>query len=217
MPFSMDVEEITREALERVQPGQQSGYDAKSARRLLNLLFLDFVNRGVNLFTVDEESQALVSGTSSYVLEAETVDILDAVIRRDSRDLSIDRIGYQDYLEITNKSQTGRPTQFLLERGSAALTLRLWPTPDNSTDTFRYWRVRYIAPVTGPSGTPDIPPRFLPATISGLAYMLARKKSYLGLDVRAALLQEYEAEFARAVEEDRDRSVFYAKPRLRRV
>ena len=102
--FKLDASDIIEEAYERCGLELRTGYDAKTARRSLNILMSDWSNRGINLWTVVEDTQALTAGTSSYTLDANTVDVLDAVIRRDGVDYNLERIGRSTFVSIPNKS-----------------------------------------------------------------------------------------------------------------
>jgi hypothetical protein len=280
--FNLDMAEITEEAFERCGIEFRTGYDARTARRSLNLLFADWANRGLNLWTVEQITQSLAQDSStssvatypigvitatvgsstnlvvgktitgstsgstakiitkptsttititvpsgsftagetitsvdsddasvSTTISADpsltdaqaTVDVLEAVIRRDSSDLGISRIGRGDYLDIPSKTTQGRPSQFYIDR-LITPTITLWPSPENSTDELIYYRVRRIQDADAGVNTADIPFRFLPCLTAGLAYYLSIKKS----PQRMALLKQiYDEEFLRAASEDSER------------
>ena len=133
--FDLDVAEIIEEAYERCGIEIRTGYDAKTARRSLNLMFADWANRGLNLWTVTQATQSLTSGTASYSFSTNFTDLLDVVIRdSNSTDFSISRISRSEYLNIPNKTSTGRPSQFFYDR-QVTPTETVWPTPDVSTNT----------------------------------------------------------------------------------
>ena len=170
--WTLQVDEIIDEALERIGGNPQTGNEQKSARRSLNLICKDWINRGILLWAVDEVSQTLTDGTASYTLGTDTVDILDAVIREtdgtDITDITITRISREDYLEIPNKDDKSRPSQWFLDRQRVAPILYLYPTPD-AADTFKYWGLTKIQDAGDYEDELDIPTRFLPCLTAGMA------------------------------------------------
>ena len=143
--FSLNIADTIEEAFELAGLEQRTGYDARAARRSLNIMFADWSNRGVNLWTIEQETQNLTEGTASYNLNAYDIDIVSAVIRRTSNgvqtDIDIDRIGRSEYLNIPNKTTKGRPSQFFVDRQTTPV-VKLWPTPENSTDQFISYRIQ---------------------------------------------------------------------------
>ena len=199
--FDLDVAEIIEEAYERCGLESRTGYDLKTARRSLNIMFAEWANRGLNLWTVEQATQALTSGTASYNLTTDYTDLLEVVVRRSSTDFAMTKMSRGDYLNIPTKSQTGRPTQYYFDRRTTP-SLTLWPTPENSTDSLVYYYVRRIQDVDTQINTTDAPFRFLPCVIAGLSYYLSVKKA----PDRVQLLKSiYEEEFQRASDEDDDR------------
>lgn len=218
--FDIDLNEITEEAFERCGAELRTGYDLRTARRSLNLLFADWANRGVNLWTIEQGSQVLTAGTNTYTLPADTVDLLEHVIRTGSGnvstqvDLTITRISISTYSSIPNKLQQARPIQIWINRQAAAPQFTVWPTPDSSqTYTLVYWRLRRIQDAgAGGTYTQDIPFRFLNALVAGLAYYLALKIP--GADARLDVLkQQYDEAWDLASTEDRDKSAVRFVPR----
>ena len=215
--FNLDIHEIIEEAYERAGLGRPfSGNDFRSARRSLNLLGQDFANRGINLWTVDEETISLTSGTASYTLPADTVSVLDHTIREGTgssqSDLNIARMSLGEFAGITNKNTQGRPVKIYIERLVAAPKITVWPVPNNNNYTLVYYRIRRIEDTVSGSITQyDAPTRFLPAIISGLAYHLALKNPDTA-DRIQLLKQLYEEDFNLAATEDRDRSDFRIIP-----
>ena len=279
--FNLNMAEIAEEAFERCGLELRTGYDSKTARRSLNLLFADWINRGLNLWTVDEVTQTVAnlsstsavtsypvgtitatvgaytnlsvgetitggtSGVTASVITkpssttitvtvpsgdftaGETItgssssasttissnptlfdvqasgDILEAVLRRDSEDVAITRISRQEYLSVPKKTTQGRPTQFYVDR-QITPTISVWPAPENSTDQLIYYRVKKLQDADASVNTPDIPYRFLPCIVAGLAYQIALKRS----PDRIQLLKTiYEEEFFRASSEDIEHGV----------
>lgn len=214
--FDLDVVEALEEAYEQAGRPFRSGYDFESARRSLNLVFQEWANIGINLWTLDEGTISLVAGTAEYVLPADTVDIMDAFLRIDAEtDHRLTRIGFGTYSAITKKSQQSRPQQFFVERLKTP-RLTLWPVPEKAY-TLHYWRLRRIQDAGAAHNTLDMPTRFLPALVSSLAVKLAVKNPTMN----AERLQVLEAIAAKALDdalgEDRDRSSFYLRVRRRRV
>lgn len=208
--FNLDFAEIAEEAFERAGLELRSGYDMKTARRSLNLLCADWANLGLNLWTVATGSIPLVPGTATYSLPADTIDVIEHVIRTNNSgqntDINMQRISVSDYAAIPTKSSQGRPLQIYVNR-QIQPTLTVWPVPDSSTPyTLVYWYLRRIQD-TGASAanTADIPVRFLPALISGLAYHIALKRPE-ATDRISMLKQMYEEAFTLASSEDRDRA-----------
>ena len=199
--FDLDVGEIIEEAYERCGLESRTGYDLKTARRSLNIMFADWANRGLNLWTVEQSTQALTDGTASYTLSADFTDLLEVVVRRSGTDFMLTKMSRGEYLNIPTKTQEGRPTQYYFDRKTTP-SITLWPTPENSTDTLVFYYVRRIQDVDTQVNTTDARFRFLPCVIAGLSYYLAVKKA----PDRIQLLKSiYEEEFQRASDEDDDR------------
>jgi hypothetical protein len=224
--FNLDLNAIVEEAFERCGVELRTGYDLRTARRSLNLLLLDWANRGINLWTVEQGQQVLTYNDDTYDMPADTVDLLDHVIRTGTGtnqiDITITRISGSTYSAIPNKNATGRPIQVWVNRKSGATSatsvvqypqIIVWPKPDNSTTyTFVYWRLRRLQEAGNGINGQDIPFRFLPCLVSGLAYMLSMKLP--GAEARMPMLKaEYDGQWALASEEDRDKSPVRFVPR----
>ena len=279
--FELDVADIIEEAYERCGLEVRTGYDARTARRSLNIMFADWTNRGLNLWTVEFASQTVASGVVEYPLApitmtvsssssfsvgetitggtssasasiltlptsttmtlnvpsgtfaaSETItggtssasttvsaalsfedsravgDLLDIVIRRSGTDLSMTTLARGDYLAIPNKATTGRPTQYYFDRQISPV-LNVWPTPENSTDELRYYYVKRIQDADALVNTTDVPFRFFPCMIAGLAYYIALKKAPQRVQMLKVV---YEEEFQRAADEDEDRVSLKLQP-----
>lgn len=206
--FNLDVGEIIEEAYERCGLEVRTGYDARTARRSLNLMFADWANRGLNLWTVTQTTQALTQGTSTYTLSADVVDILEMVLRRDGTDYEVERISRGEYLTFPNKTAQGRPSQFYFDRQIQPV-ITLWQPPENSTDVLVFYYVRRLQDADTLVNTTDMPFRFYPCMVAGLAYYIAMKRAPERLSLLKAV---YEEEFARAAEEDRDRVSLFLQP-----
>tara|TARA_R100000773_G_scaffold38163_1_gene33276 strand:+ start:5240 stop:6139 length:900 start_codon:yes stop_codon:yes gene_type:complete len=284
--FNLDMAEVTEEAFERCGLEFRTGYDAATSRRSLNLLFAEWANRGLNLWTVEQVTQPLArlsssssidtypigyitatvgastnlsvgetitgatSGVTASVIDKpssttiritvpsgnftagenitgssssatttisanpslsdvqSTVDMLEAVIRRSGTDISITRINRGDYLSTPEKTTQARPSQFYVDR-QITPTVTLWPTPENSTDQLIYYRIRRIQDADAGVNTADLPFRFLPCLVAGLAYYISVKKA----PQRIGLLKDiYEEEFQRAASEDGERTALRLVP-----
>tara|TARA_R110002124_G_scaffold118060_1_gene275289 strand:+ start:188 stop:877 length:690 start_codon:yes stop_codon:yes gene_type:complete len=218
--FNMDFTEIAEEAWERAGREMRSGYDLRTARRSMNLLTIEWVNRGINLWTIESGSVNLIEGTYQYTLDADTIDLIEHVIRTNAgntstqSDLTINRIGVGNYASIPNKLTRGRPIQMWIDRQRDAPVLNLWPVPDKSnTYILQYWRIRRIQDAGSGIETADMNYRFLPCLVAGLAYNIALKVPDLA--PRIPMLKEiYEEAFALAAAEDREKTSDYYTPRI---
>ncbi len=208
--FELDVADYVEEAFERCGLEVRTGYDLKSAKRSLNLMLAEWTNRGLNQWTIKQKTQTLTSGTSAYTLGTDVIDVLSVVVRRSSTDFTMSRISRDTYLNIPTKSTTGRPNQFFLDR-QITPNLKLWPTPDNSTDVLYYDALVRMDDADTYTNTLDMPFRFYPCLAAGLAYYIAMKRAPNRLQVLKAV---YEEEFERAMAEDRDRASFNVVPQI---
>jgi|TARA_R110000851_G_scaffold62865_3_gene143900 hypothetical protein len=211
--FALDTGEVIEEAYELAGLEARTGYDAATARRSLNVMFADWSNRGINIWTIAQVSLTLTEGTASYTLNSYDIDILEAVIRRTvngtQTDYQMSRVGRMEYLNIPNKTTEARPTEFFVDR-QATPVLKLWPTPENSTDVFVSYRIQRIDDVTASAQDQQIPSRFIPPMVSGLAYYMSLKKNPERVPM---LLQIYEQDLKRAQDEDRGRASLHLVPR----
>lgn len=219
--FNLDFAEIAEEAWERAGREMRSGYDLRTARRSMNILMLEWQNRGINMFTIDEGALPLVSGVAAYALPEDTIDLLDAAIRTGDgsvstqSDLSISRVSVSTYSTIPNKLSPGRPIQMWIKRGVDNPTVTLWPVPDrNDYYVLKYWRMRRIEDAGTGVNTADINARFLPALVAGLAYYIAMKVPELVSRVDM-LKMMYEEAYQLAAYEDREKASVRLVPRIR--
>ena len=218
--FDMDFTEIAEEAWERAGREMRSGYDLRTARRSMNLMTIEWQNRGINLWTIEEGTVTLTKGSSQYTLPADTIDLLEQVIRTNSgntstqSDLTLNRIGVSTFASIPNKLTEGRPIQVWIDRQRDAPVLNLWPVPDkNDTYVIRYWRIRRIQDAGSGIQTADMNFRFLPCLVAGLAYNIALKEPEL-MERVPMLKTVYEEAFALAAAEDREKTSDYYRPRI---
>ena len=215
--FNLDIDEIVEEAHERAGLGRAySGADYRTARRSLNLLNQEFANKGINLWTIEEQVLALGSGTASYTLPKYVISILDHSIRTGTgtsqSDLNISRMSLGEWASLTNKNATGRPTKIYIERLAGGPKLNIWPVPDNTNYSLVYYMVNQMDDaLNGGQYQYDAPTRFLPAIVSGLAYQIALKNPNT-MERVPILKQIYDEDFNLAAQEDRDRSDFRITP-----
>ena len=300
--FNLDVNDLIEEAFERVGKELRTGYDFKTARRSLNLLTIEWANRGINLWTVEQGVIPMVTGQAMYPYPADTIDLMDMVIRQNNgtsnqQDINISRIAEPTYMSLPNKLAQGRPIQVYINRqsgqenlsgallsaniSSTATTIDLtstsgltssgfikidsetisypnvsgnqlincargqngttaaahtanatvtvqnlpcinvWPTPNapGSQYTFVYYRLRRIQDAGSGIYVQDIPFRFIPCMVAGLAYQLATKLPDVDMNRIPMLKMDYEEQFRLAAEEDREkapirfvpRNMFYAR------
>jgi len=205
-----DLPELFEEAYERAGLEMRSGYDLKTARRSLNLLTLEWQNRGLNLFTIEAGTLSITAGTATYQLPQDTIDLIEHQVRTGSgsnqTDTALERISVATYAQQTNKNTQGRPTQIYVQRLPTEVKVTLWPVPDATTAyTLAYYRLKGIDGLSAGVGAnvTNVPPRFVPALVSGMAYYLAMKKPQAAGRAQA-LKQEYEFQFQLASGEDEE-------------
>lgn len=220
--FNPDFTEIAEEAWERAGREMRSGYDLRTARRSFNLMTIEWQNRGINMWTIDEGYINLVQGTNTYVLPDDTIDLLEHVIRTGAgnvatqADLSITRISVSTYATIPNKLQQARPIQVWVQRLETP-QITVWPTPDQGTAlnpyyVFRYWRMRRVQDAGTGVNTADVSFRFLPCLTAGLAYYIAMKVPELAERI-PMLKATYDEQFDLAAGEDREKAAIRFVPR----
>ena len=234
--FNLNLNELVEEAFERCGAELRTGYDLRTARRSLNLLTIEWANRGINLWTVEQGSIPMVQGQITYDLPADTIDLIDHVIRTQTgqaqTDINISRISVDTYSTIPNKNAQGRPIQVWINRQSGAKypvggqpngtdpitgidhpQINVWPAPEQSNYyTFVYWRLRRIQDAGSGVTTQDIPFRFLPVLVAGLAYHLSMKIPG-AMERTAALKAMYEELWQQASDEDREKAPLRIAPR----
>jgi len=211
--FDLNIDDIVEEAFERCGMRPTSGYQLSSARRSLNLVFLDWANRGLNLWTIEQKTASLTQGTADVTLDSDTVNVLSAVIRDSSsgtnQDITIERISREEYLNVPDKSTQARPAQYYVQRANT-FKVFLYPAADQAY-TLVYYRIRRIQDAGAYTNTADVNFRFLPCLVSGLAYYLALKFAPERVTALKAL---YEEDFQRAALEDRDTASVSFVPEL---
>jgi hypothetical protein len=221
--FNLEFTEIAEEAWERAGREMRTGYDLRTARRSMNLMTIEWQNRGINMWTIDEGSVSLIQGQAEYDLPADTIDLLDHVIRTGQgnvstqADLAITRISVSTYATIPNKLQQARPIQVWVRRLRDNPKIVVWPVPDQGTEgnpyyIFKYWRMRRIQDAGAGIQTADANFRFLPALTAGLAYHIATKVPELAERV-PMLKAQYDEQFDYAAGEDREKAAVRFVPR----
>ena len=221
--FNMEFTEIAEEAWERAGREMRSGYDLRTARRSMNLLTIEWANRGINMWTIEEGYIDLVQGQAEYDLPDDTIDLLEHVVRTGSgsystqQDITISRISVSTYASIPNKQTQGRPIQVKVERLRDNPRIVIWPVPNQGTALdpyylFVYWRLRRIEDAGSGVQTPDMNFRFYPALVAGLAYYIAMKVPEL-TDRIPMLKSIYDEQYDLAGQEDREKAPVRFVPR----
>ena len=213
--FDLDIDDIIQEAYERCGARTNSGYDLKSARRSLNILFSEWGNRGVHLWKVELKEQLLTNGTATYTAPTNANDILEAYISTTTgttsttNDVSLTKISRSEYAALPNKGSKGQPSQYYVDRQTTP-TITLYQTPDASPYTYiKYYYLKRIEDSGAYTNQADVVFRFIPCMVAGLAY-------YISMKVNPQLTQQnklvYEDELSRALNEDGQRTSVYITP-----
>jgi hypothetical protein len=238
--FNLNLNDLVEEAFERCGAELRSGYDMRTARRSLNLLTIEWANRGINLWTIEQGQINMVTGQVAYNLPIDTIDLLDHVIRTNAgqgenqTDVTISRISESTYSSIPNKLAQGRPIQVWINRQTGATypvgegpastdpitsiaypQINVWPTPNAPGNQYQfvYWRLRRMQDAGNGSSTQDIPFRFLPCMVAGLAYYLSLKIPE-AIQRSEMLKAAYEEQWLFASTEDRDKAADRYVPRI---
>jgi len=221
--FNLDVADVVDEAMSMLGGEQTLGFEPLEARRTLNLILIDWMNRGILLWKQAAATLDMTNGTSSYTLPTSLIDITEIVHRTingsTQTDLALSRITIEAYQRITNKTQTGRPTQYAINRLRDAAQLYLWPTPDattaSGTPILSYFSFNRVEDVNKSNQDFDIPFRFLPCLSTGLAYKMAMKRPGITAERTSILKQMYEEELTSAMYADKERASLLIKPSFR--
>ena len=212
--FQPDIEEIIAEAFERCGMDAQSltGYQSLAARRSLNLLFSEWSNRGINYWAVQNNTLALVNGTTTYTLPAGTIDLIDVVVRQTTggttTDTVVERISIAEYNQLPDKSSSGKPTQYMLDKQYTPV-MYMWQVPDSNDYSLVYWSINQLEDVNDSNQDADIPYRWSDCICAGLASKLALKYQP---ERFAILAQAYEQSFEYASETDNDGVTLRVRP-----
>ena len=181
--FTLDISDIMEEAYDLCGIEMRSGYDFRGAKRALNLVFLEWQNKGTNLWAIEQGTSTLTAGTKSYALESSALDVIDAFIRTDSGDIDnqfdqrLNRISRTEYNHQATKLTQAKPTQFYVDKGTTTTNIVLWAIPDGAeTYTLVYDYIQRIEDAGDPaSNNADVPARYLPCLTYALAYNIACK------------------------------------------
>ena len=221
--FSID--EIIEESYERIGLQPNSGYDLKSARRSLNILFQEWSNRGLHYWEVANNNITLVDGQSTYTMYRSTGDgtsdaaaiygvddILEASYRASNVDTPLTKINRSTYQGLSNKTAEGTPSQYFVQRFIDRVTITLYLTPGSTEagNFLNYYYVKRIQDVGDYTNATDVPYRFVPCMCAGLAYYLAIKKAPQRTQELKLL---YEDELQRALQEDGSSSSSFITPK----
>ena len=215
--FNLDIDEVIQEATEMIGGEQTLGHTPQSARRSINLMLNDWQNRGVLLWSTFTTAVTVASSTTTYALADSVTDALEVTYAANtsSSDLALERISFEEYNIIPNKSQIGRPSQYSIKRNVDNPTIHLYPVPDNSTGVLKVEGIRQLEDVNKSADqNADVPVRFLPAITCGLSYYLSMKNPGIPGDRIQMLKMNYEEKLMRAMEEDRERASIYFKPKI---
>jgi len=217
--FDLDLGDAIEESFELAGLELRSGYDYRTARRSINLIMLEWQNRGLNLWTVEFASEQLTSGDETYPLSADKLDIVEAFIRTNSGntssqfDQTLTRISGSQYAHLSNKLTSGKPLQFWLDKKPSGITFNLWPVPDSQqTYHLSYYYLRRVEDAGKPASlNMSIPVRYLPCLVAGLAYQLCLK--YVEANAKAPIMKaEYESQWTLAADADREKASIYVSP-----
>jgi hypothetical protein len=213
--FNLDIDDVIEEAYERCGIRNTKGYDLKSSRRSLNLLFSEWGNRGVHLWKVALKNQLMTAGTITYNTPQDCSDVLEAyvstteTVTSNTNDISLNKIDRSAYAGLPNKGQTGQPSQYYVNR-QINPTISLYLAPDCTTYTYlKYYYIQRIQDAGSYTNQADLPYRFLPCMVSGLAFYISQKYAPERIQDLKLL---YEDELQRALEEDSSRTSVFISP-----
>jgi|TARA_A100001515_G_scaffold116259_2_gene97990 hypothetical protein len=219
--FEPDVAEYIEEAFERCGLELRTGYDLRTAKRSANLMLAEWANRGLNQWTIKEVDITMVKDTSTYNIDSTNatapIDVLDAYVREtinnETTDFPLNKISRAEYANLSVKTTSGKPNQVFVNKQTTP-TITVWPVPDkNSTYTVRLNVLTRMDDVDGAVDTVDMPFRFFPCFVAGLAYYISMKKAP---ERTGMLKQVYEEEFTRALSQDEPRTSLRIAPNLGR-
>lgn len=218
--FEPDVAEYVEEAFERCGLELRTGYDLRTARRSMNLMLAEWANRGLNQWTIQQNSIAMVKDQTVYNIDSTNgtaaIDVLDVFVRETiqgtATDIPLSRMSRAEYSHLATKSTTGKPNQFFIDK-QITPTITVWPAPDkNTTYTVYCNTLTRMDDADAGANTLQMPFRFYPCMVAGLAYYLALKKAPEKVQLLKGL---YEEEFTRALSQDEERASFRISPDLR--
>ena len=215
--FDLDIDQVIQEATEMIGGEETLGHTPQSARRSINLMLNDWQNRGISLWSIGTTVVTVADTVTSVSLADEIIDALAITYSTSvsGTDIALERISREEYHNLPNKNQAGRPTQYTVQRTRSNPTVMLYPTPDNSTGVLNIEYFRQLQDVDKSAGqNADVPVRYLPALTCGLSYYLAMKRPGIPMDRIQMLKANYDEKLAFAMEEDRERASLFIKPKI---
>jgi len=215
--FDLDIDEVIQEATEMIGGEETLGHTPQSARRSINLMLNDWQNRGISLWSIGTTVVTVADTITSVSLADEIIDALAITYSTSvsGTDIALERISREEYHNLPNKNQAGRPTQYTVQRTRSNPTIMLYPTPDNSTGVLNIEYFRQLQDTDKSAGqNADVPVRYLPALTCGLSYYLAMKRPGIPMDRIQMLKANYDEKLAFAMEEDRERASLFIKPKI---
>ena len=215
--FNLDIDQVIQEATEMIGGEETLGHTPQSARRSINLMLNDWQNRGILLWCTFTTVVTVADTVPTVSLADSVTDALQVTYSTSvsGTDIALERISREEYHNLPNKNQSGRPTQYAVQRGRSNPTVMLYPTPDNSTGVLNIEAIRQVEDVNKSfNQNADAPVRFLPALTCGLSYHLAMKRTGIPMDRIQMLKANYEEKLAMAMEEDRERASLFIKPKI---
>lgn len=214
--FSLPLDELIESAARRIGGQPLLDEEAESALRLVNLLFTDMQNRGLLLYTLQQQVVALTTAQATVSLSSAVLDVHSLVLRvSTSVDTALERVPIGIYAQQSNKTQEGQPTMYTLHRTRTGPTLYLWPAADDAHQLL-VWAVRQVEDANALAQDIDAPRRYWPAMVSGLAYFMGMERP-VEIQKLAVLKAQYEEDIKRALEESRDKASVYLVPYINRV
>jgi|TARA_Y100000114_G_scaffold56902_1_gene52072 hypothetical protein len=207
--FNLSIDDAIEEAYERCGLQTRTGYDLTSSRRVLNIMFAEWANRGINIWTIKQRTATLAADDQSNTNDFATdiVDVLDVVVRDGTTDFTVNKISRAEYLNTPVKSTTGRPNQFFFD-GQIDPKMFFYPAADKAY-TVVYNALTRIQDAGAYTNTTDLPFRFYPCLVAGLAYYIAMKRAP---ERMADLKFEYEDVWKRAADQDGNRDSVFLTP-----
>lgn len=208
--FDLSFDRLIERSYARCGKSVRTGYDLTAARDNLNLLFSEWGNRGVHLWKIKNQTSNLTANTTTYTAPSDASDVLEVVFRNGSTDTTMTKISRSEYQALPNKTSTGTPSQYYIRRNLANVEINLYLTPGTTDTQINYYYVARIEDVGAYTNTPDAPYRFLPCTVSGLAYYLSQE---IAPERSGELERRYEADLQRALTEDSQSTSVHIVPR----
>lgn len=212
--FNPTAESLIDAAWRRVKGEQMTGSDLTLARFSAQVMLQSWTNRQVNLWTVEQRQFTVVQGQYQYTLPADVIDVLDSFDRRSGLDYTLARVSRTEWQDIPLKTTQARVTQYFLDRQRDAPVMNFYPAPDNSTDVIHYYCIRRLRDINDANDTVDMPSRFIPAFVSGLAYYMGREFPAMPEEKLGRLKAEYDADWKEAAGEDADSAALIIQPDL---